>query len=1084
MNSVIAWFARNGVAANILMFAILIVGGYIAFNKVVLREWPDYPHRNIDIWVAYRGSTPAEVEESIVMRIEEAVFDVAGIKEMTSLANEGSGSVTLEIEDGFEMGEVLDQVKDRVDSINTFPIEAERPRVNMQSYNERLMAVVISGSLNEFDLKRLAENVRDDLLGLPSITMVDLKVSRAYEIGIEVSETILKRHGLTFDQIVRSVRESSINLSAGSIRTEGGDILLRTSNQAYDFDDFSKIVVLSEEDGTRLTLGEVAKVMDGFEETPLISNFNGKRSVVLDVFRAGDQNLIVLADEVKDYLEKAQVGMPPGIELSYWSDDSERVKQRLSTLAGSAIFGFLLVLIILSMFLRPVLAFWVSLGIPVAFSGSFIVFYLWGVSLNLSTLFAFILVLGIVVDDAIVTGENVFHHMQRGDAPLDASICGTQEVAVPVIFGVITTVVAFYPLQAMTGWMGNNLKQISFVVIAVLLFSLVESKLILPAHLKHCKNLGRDPAHQGRLNALSRLQRSVADGLEIFIHRFYRPLLEKSLKHRYLTLSIFIGVLAIAWSLVQTNRIESSRYPRIPRDQVTIRLRMPSGTPFEVTDAHIRRMEEIALDYRERVNKKHGKEVVRNIFATSGGQPMGRSWGRRAVGVPELGELVVELTPEEEHGVDFGSRIASGELRRAIGPIPDAERLSIGFWRGGGRGVSIRLTSPDFGDLKDASSRLQAKLDEYDGLNEISDSFESAKSEFELSLKPQAEYLGIAARDLARQVRQAFFGAEAQRIQRGRDDIRVMVRYPKDQRKSMATLDSMMIRAPDGREVPFHTVAEIDPGKSLPSIRRIDRKRQLTVTSNAESDELDVDAIVEELEAEFLPDLTSQYVGMGYVRSGNARQAEEDARNMAFYTTLVLIGLYVLLAIPFRSYVKPLIVMAIIPFGLVGAIVGHAIMDWVLGMLWDYDVTFNVLSRLGFLALCGVVVNDSLILVHFINTRLEAGDPIATAVRIAGVRRFRPILLTSLTTFAGLLPLMFEQSRGSRSMVPMAISLAWGVLFATFITLLLVPVNTMIVEDIKRGLNAYWRWQINAGGAPPDVEPALEAKTEISTREM
>ena len=1077
MNSIIAWFARNGVAANLLMCGILIVGGYMAFNKVVLREWPDYPRRNIDISVAYRGSTPAEVEESIVMRIEEAVFDVAGIKEMTSRANEGSGSVSLEIEVGYDMGEVLDQVKDRVDSIRTFPIDAERPRVNMSTYNERLMAVVISGRLNEFDLKRLAENVRDDLLNLPSITMVDSKVSRAYEIGIEVSEAVLKQYGLTFDQIVRSVRNSSINLSAGSIRTEGGDILLRTSNQAYDFEDFSKIVVLSREDGTRLTLRDVAKVKDGFEETPLISNFNAKRSVVLDVFRAGNQNLIELADEVKDYLSKAQAQMPPGVEINYWADDSERVKQRLSTLAASALFGFLLVILVLSLFLRPVLAFWVSLGIPVAFSGAFIMLYLWDVSLNLSTLFAFILVLGIVVDDAIVTGENVFHHMQRGENPLDASIRGTQEVAVPVIFGVLTTMVAFFPLQGMTGWVGNNLKQISFVVIPVLFFSLVESKLILPAHLKHCKQLGRGKGHRAHLNILSRVQRSIADALEEGINRFYRPLLERALEHRYLTLCIFLGVLAIMWSLVQTNRIESSFWPRIPRDQVTIRLNMPAGTPFEVTHSHVQRMERIALAYKEQVNEKFGKKIIRNIFATSGGQPMGRSWGGRAIGVPEEGELVIELAPQEEHREDFGSANVSRELRHAIGEIPDAERLSFGFWRGDGNTIRIVLTSPDFDDLKDASSRLQEKLEEYQGLTEISDSFESAKSEFELLLRPQAEYLGITASNLARQVRQAFYGAEAQRIQRGRDDIRVMVRYPEDQRKSMTTLDSMMIRAPDGTEVPFDTVAAIKPGKSLPSIQRVDRKREITVTATADSDELDVDTVVAQLEAEYLPELTSQYVGMNYRKSGRARQAAEDARKIAFYSILVLIGLYVLLAIPFRSYVKPLVVMAIIPFGLVGAILGHAIMDWILGVLRDDNVTFNILSRLGFLALCGVVVNDSLILVHFINTRLRAGDSIHLAVRLAGVRRFRPILLTSLTTFVGLLPLMFEEGRQARSMVPMAISLAWGVLFATFITLILVPVNTMILEDIRRGLKAYWRWQTNAAEGAGEPESTVVETT-------
>ena len=1077
MHKLIEWFTRNGVAANLLMFAILLTGGYMAFKKVVLREWPDYLQREIEISVIYRGSTPAEVEESIVMRLEEAVFDVAGIKEMGSRAGEGSGSVTLLIEDGYDMGEVLDQVKDRVDAINTFPVEAERPRVNLDTFTERLIAVVISGNLNERDLKRLGENVRDDLTSLPNITMVNLKVARPYEIGIEVSEETLKRHGLTFDQIVSAVRSSSINLSAGSVRTEGGDILLRTTNQAYNYEDFSKIVVFTRSDGTRLTLADIATVNDGFDETPLISNYNGDRCVVLDVYRSGDQNLLVLADEVKSYIKERQKTLPEGVELSYWSDDSERVKQRLSTLASSALMGFFLVLIILSLFLRPSLAFWVSLGIPVAFSGAFILLYLWDVSLNLSTLFAFILVLGIVVDDAIVTGENVFLWMQRGSDPLEASIKGTQEVAIPVVFGVLTTIVAFYPLQAMTGFMGNNLKQISFVVIPVLLFSLVESKLILPSHLKHCSRIGQGGSSRNKLNPLLRIQRSIADGLERGIERFYRPMLELCLKHRYVTFTVFLGILGIVFSLVETNRIKSSFYPKFPSDQVTIRMTMPSGTPFEVTDGHIRRMEKIALAYKDQVNAKYGKDIITNVFATAGGQPMYRSYGTRAVGVAELGEVVIELAPQEEHGESFGSSEATTYLRSAIGEIPDAEQLTLGYLRGGGSGVYLRMTSPSFDDLKAASTQLQKKLKEYQGLNEITDSFESAKSEFELLLKPQAEYLGITANNLARQVRQAFFGTEAQRIQRGRDDVRVMIRYPEAQRRSLATLDSMMIRTPDGTEVPFDTVAEIRPGKSLPSIYRIDRKRQLSVSANAESDELDVDAIVFELEEEFLPSLVGQYVGMSYVKSGNALQAEEDARNIRFNTFLVIIGVYVLLAIPFRSYVKPLVVMTVIPFGIVGAILGHVIMDWLLIAFWGDGVTVNIMSRLGFLALSGVVVNDSLIMVHFISEAVKRGESIGDAARAAGVRRFRPILLTSLTTFAGLLPLMLAQSPQSKFMIPMAISLGWGVIFATVITLFLVPVNSLILDDLNRGFRAYWRWQVNAPSKELESQEDVLAET-------
>lgn len=1072
MHKLIEWFGKNGVAANLLMFGILLSGGYLVLNKIVLREHPDYPRRDINISMPYRGSTPAEVEESIIMRMEEALFDIAGIKEMESSAREGSGSVELEIEDGYDMGEVLDQVKDRIDSITTFPEEAERPQVNMSFTNsvERLMAVVISGDLAERDLKRLGETIRDELTALPNITLVEVKVARPYEVSIEVSETNLKRYGLTFDQIVTAVRRSSINLSAGSIKTTGGDILLRTTNQAYNYEDFSKIVVFTREDGSRLTLADVALVTDGFDETPLISKYNGRDCVVLDVFRTGDQNLIVLADEVREYLKEAQGRMPEGVELDYWSDDSQRVKLSLSILSSSAIMGFVLVLLMLSLFLRPSLAFWVSLGIPVAFAGSFIMLYIWDVSLNLSTLFAFILVLGIVVDDAIVTGENVFKHMQDGDSPLDSAIKGTQEVAIPVTFGILTTIVAFYPLQAMTGWTGNNLKQISFVVIPVLLFSLVESKLILPAHLKHCTHIGRGGADRKKLNPLLRMQRFMADGLEHLVDRVYKPFLDICLRNHYLTLTCFVAVLAIVWSLMATNRIETSYYPRYVTDQVTARLYMPAGTPFDVTNKHIRRMEKIALDYKAEINEQFGENVILNIFATAGGQPMYRSYGTTPVGVAELGEVVVELAPQEKHGFPFDSGIATAELRKRIGDIPGAERLSLGFHRGES-GIYIRLTGPSFDDLKDASKRMQDKLREYEGLEEIKDSFERAKSEFELALKPQAEYLGLTTNDLARQVRQAFFGAEAQRIQRGRDEVRVMVRYPLEQRRSLATLDTMMIRTPAGTEVPFSTVAEISPGQSLPTIYRVDRKRQLTVSASVDSDEIDVDGIVRDLEANFIPDLIDDYLGMGYAKSGDARQAEEDARNIRFNTIVVLIGVYLLLAIPFRSYAKPFIVMFVIPFGIVGAVLGHVVMDWILGALFDGSVTVNLYSRLGFLALSGVVVNDSLVLIHYINVRVKAGDPLGDAIRKAGVRRFRPILLTSITTFAGLLPLMFNQSTQSRTMIPMAISLGWGVLFATFITLILVPVNTLILDDFSRMFKAYWRWQT---GKSKDPVPAGE----------
>ncbi len=706
MHKMIEWFARNGVAANILMLSVLGFGGYLALHGLVLREWPDYPFRTISISVSYRGSTPAEVEEAIVMRIEEAVFDVEGIKEMNAFASEGSGSVRLEIEDGYDMGKALDEVKDRVDSINTLPEEAERPRVNLSDFTERLITVVVSGDMNEYDLTRLGQVIRDEITNLPSITLAGLKVARPYEIGIEVSESTLKSYGLTFNDLINAIRRSSINLSAGSIRTTSGDILMRTSNQAYNYEDFARIVVRTNEDGTRVTLSDIARVNDGFDETPIIANYNGRRCIVIDVFRSGNQNILDLSKEVKAYVREKQAELPDGITLDYWADDSERVVQRLNTLTQSAIMGFILVMLVLSMFLRPTLAAWVSLGIPVAFSGAFIAMYFFDVSINLSTLFAFILVLGIVVDDAIVTGENVFTHMQRGDSPIDASIRGTQEVAIPVTFGVLTTVVAFLPLQGMTGWIGNNLKQIPLVVIPVLLFSLVESKLILPAHLKHCTHIGR--GDRERLNRFSRFQRKIADGLERFVKKIYQPALERSLTHRYLTLSVFVGVLAVMISLVMTGRITWNMYPRIPRDQITMSLFMPAGTTFEVTKSHIDRIEEIVLDYKNEINQQHGKAIVKNIFATSGGRPMGRGWGYTPVGIPEQGEVVIEIEAQEIHGEAIGSSEIASELRRRIGDIPGAENFSMGYWRGDGESLAIRLTSPSFDDLRPAPGKARA----------------------------------------------------------------------------------------------------------------------------------------------------------------------------------------------------------------------------------------------------------------------------------------------------------------------------------------------------------------------------------------
>lgn len=1044
MKSAIEWFTRNSVAANLLMICIMLAGAYALKSRILFQELPDYPSREIRVSVSYRGSTPEEIEEAIVKRLEEAVYDIPGVKRVVGRATESAGALSIDVEDDYDIERVFDEVKSAVDSINNFPTEALPARVSRPQRQEKVITVVIAGDLSELDMKKLAEQVRDEITNLPGVSLADLLAARPYEISVEVSPARLQQFSLTLDQVSRAIRSSSINLSAGNIKADGGDIRLRAQNQAYVQEDFESIVLLADDMGSRLTLKDIATVTDGFDEIPMISRHNGERAIAVNVYRTGHESAIAVGEAVRAYIEEARQRMPDGITLNHWNDDAERIVQRLDTLVGSAVMGFFLVLLVLSLFLRPQLAFWVSLGIPVAFAGAFIVMPLMGVTINLITLFAFILVLGIVVDDAIVTGENVFRHMQDGATPLDAAIKGTQEVSIPVTFGILTTVAAFYPLSVMSGFRGNMFAQIPLVVIPVLAFSLIESKFILPAHLKHCKNIGQGKATRGKLNWLQTTQRSIADSLETFVKRIYTPSLDFLLHHRYTTLCAFIGILAIYVGLIVSDALQYRYWPRIPDDTLRVTLTMPTGTPFEVTESHIKRIEAEALTLADELNETSDYPIITDVFATAGGQPFGRGWGGSRAGVAEIGELVMAMSLRASSEYEMDSGDLARILRLRIGEIPGAERFTLTY-SGGGDALSIDMQSRDFGDLVEASKLLQERLKDFDGLYDISDSFESAKDEFQINLKPQAEQLGLSASDIAGQIRRAFFGVEAQRIPRGRDDVQVMVRYPLEYRKSLATLENMLIRAPGNVEVPFSSVATLTPGKSLPSIQRIDGRRQITVTADANPVDVDLEAILEELRENVMPELAAKFAALDYDLSGDSRDRYEAEKEFLNGIWFVLIAIYVLLAIPMRSYVKPLIVMSAIPFGIIGAIIGHQLMGY-------YDPNLSILSMmsfLGMLALSGVVVNDSLVMVDFVGTKQKEGVPLREAVRLAGARRFRPILLTSLTTFFGLAPLMFEQSRQSKFMVPMAISLGWGVIFATFITLALVPVITLVFDDIR-----------------------------------
>lgn len=1074
MHGIIAWFTRNGVAANLLMVAIIGGGIWSLTQKIILQDFPDIPYRTITVSVTYRGSTPGEIEQSIITRLEEALYDIEGVEQIDAMANSNVGTVSLEIEEGYNLSEKLDEVTNRVSTIRNFPPEAERPQISLRSRSERVITLVLSGDLSERELKELGEQLRDEVSGIPGITLASLKAVRPYEIAIEVSESTLRRYGLTFDDVTRAIRTSSVDLSAGSVKTETGRILLRTNEQAYTYEDYSAITLQTRADGSKLTLGDIANVIDGFDETPIVARFNGKRAIAIDVFRTGMQNIIEIGEAVKEFIAGKQQQLPEGITLSYWSDRSDSIQVRLATLMDSAIMGFILVVIVLSLFLRPTLAFWVAWGIPIAFAGSFMVLPYIGVTINLPVILAFITTLGIVVDDAIVTGENVFQHMQRGSKPLTAAIKGTQEVAVPVFFGVVTTMAAFYPLFMLSGTIGTFFKNIPMVVIPVLLFSLVESKLILPAHLKHCTHLGDRNQKQ---NLFTRFQRFFADGLETFVLKVYRPVVNWALINRYISASVFIAFLVIFIALVLGERIGYRSRPSIPRDTATITLQMPAGTTFDTTLEKVNMIEAAALQLKDEVNERYGQTVINNVFATAGGQPFGgspvRGTGPEA-GVDELGEVIIEVAPLEEGAVDYDTAQLTADLRQRVPPIPEAEQLNFSFQRGdAGAAMTFELIHQDVDILRSASRELQAKLRSFEGLYDIEDSYERATDEFQLDLKPEAEHLGVTATNLAQQVRTAFFGAEAQRIQRGRDEVRVMVRYPLEERSSLASLQSMMIRTVNGTEVPFETVANVVPGKSMPSIRRVDRKRIIQVSADGDTEKLDIETMEKEILEDFLPELAAtKFPGLEFEVRGFAAEARDNNREMVYGIYFILAVIYALLAIPFRSYFQPLIVMSAIPFGVVGAIMGHYIMAYLFGWNSGEPRLFQS-SIFGMMALSGVVVNDSLVMVHFMNRMVKEGMTLEEAVRVAGVRRFRPILLTSLTTFFGLAPLMFESHPTSSFLIPMAISLGWGIMFATLITLILVPVLVLIYDDLIQGF--YKLYNIDPHASDEEDIPATSA---------
>lgn len=1026
----ISWFAKNDVAANLLMLLIFALG-IAALLRLPLEVFPEFESDIVQITVPFPGATPAEVESGIVLRIEDAIQDLRGIEEINAVARENSALVFAKIDSNYNTRELLEDIKNRVDGISTFPEEAERPVISLSEPRHEVISVLVSGPLAESELRELGEQVRDEISNLPEVSQVDLIGVRPYEISIEIPEHTLKAHGLSFQTVAQAINNHSVDLSAGVIKTEAGEILLTTRGQAYRETDFASIPIITQADGSRLTLADIATIHDGFEDVPLEAEYNHVAVVAVEVYRSGDENAMDVAAAVRDYAATASERMPSGVTLSYWRDRSKIIENRLGTLTKSALQGGLIIFLILTLFLRLSVAIWVCVGIPISFMGAIALMPYTGVTINIISLFAFIVVLGIVVDDAIVTGENIYTHLKRNSDPLASAINGTKEVAVPVTFGILTTVAAFLPLFMIEGRRGQIFGQIPMIVIPVLLFSLIESKLILPAHLKH---LSVNPIKHRGLETLRRFQAAFANSFEHVINTIYRPLLAVALRQRYLTLSFFIAIAIIIYSLVIGGHIGYVFFPRVQSETATATLTLPPGTPFEVTQKHIDHITSEAEKLRDKyIEPETEKSIIKGILSTAG-------WKGSSSIESHIGRVKFEIVPPEKRSLTVTSSELVKEWRKSIGSIPGVEELTFRSEIGrGGDPIDIQLIGENMDELRSVADRIKEQLKQYPGIYDITDSLGSGKEEIRLTLKTQAQALGITQAELARQVRQGFFGLEAQRIQRGRDDVRVMLRYPETERSSVADLENMTIRTADGTEIPFTEVAEAKIGSTPTVITRVDRNRTLNVRADANKKTTDIEAIKRDLNQIQLPEILANHPDIKYTLEGEAREQKEMMQSIIKGGLLAMFLIYMLLAIPFKSYTQPLIVMLVIPFGVVSAVLGHI----VLGM------TLSISSILGMLALSGVVVNDSLVLVDYVNKRRWEGMPILEAITTAGAARFRAVWLTSLTTFAGLMPLIFEKSTQAQFLIPMAVSLGFGILFATFITLLLVPINYLILDDVK-----------------------------------
>lgn len=1015
----ISWMARHGIAPNLLMLA-LIIGGIMTSFSIKKEVFPEFTVDLVQVRLVNTGATPSEMEQSAVLPVENALNELDGIDDIDANIQEGYASINVEVATGEDTQQVYQDILQAVNRITTFPGEMEQPIVSIWGMKKDIMDIVLHGDMDKFSMTRLAERVKNKLESSPFVTQVELAGAPAEEIHVDISALVLEQYNLTLAEVSQHIRDNALERSAGSIETKEGDILVTLNDRKYWADDFSSIPIVTDKQGVLLTLGDVATISEGFEKSANIVTLNGKESIRFRVFRGGNETPIEVADSIYGMWDELEAILPQGMYLTVVDDDAEMYRQRLSLLIKNAFIGLTLVLILLSIFLEYRLAFWVTMGIPTSFLGGMLFLPNFDVSINMVSMFAFIISLGIVVDDAIIAGENIYENLAKGHSRMDAAIIGAREVMVPLTFSILTNIVAFLPLMFMDGGMGKVMMAIPAVVIMCFAISWVEALFILPAHIAHLKD--RPESKWGQ--KLDAFQEKVDQHFRAFIHNRYRPFLNKTLDNAGISIAIAVAIAMVVFSMPMSGRMAFTQFPVLEGESAVLVIEMPENSSIQASEK-ARDIAEAALQrVMEPIEQEHGKFLV-SITSKIAGTNI---------------DIDARLIPGEER--PYGTREVVNMWRDELGELPGVKNITFDAERGGGpasgRPFTVQLRGSDPQELAQASEMMAEILSSLSAVQDVANSFTSGKPQWDIQLNENGRSLGLNASNVVQQVRNSLYGAQALRQQRGQNEVKVLVRLPEEERQYQQDIENLWIQTPTGARVPLVDIADLAKNRAPSKIQRKNGDQVVSVSAAIEPRSM-ITNVQRTLEEEYYQQIQNRYPSVEIAYGGRQADRAESMASLKKGLIFAVIAIYILLAIPFNSYKQPLLIMSVIPFGIVGALCGLLLLDF----------TLSIIAIMGMLALCGVVVNDSLILIDYANKLRLKGVETKQAIMDAAERRFRPIMLTTLTTFGGLAPMVFETSRQAKFITPMAVSLGFGILFTTFVCLLVLPALYVVLERKK-----------------------------------